>query len=146
MARDPKPAMAVPAPRFDAFAAASVADGRGGALDVVAVREPSGRLRIKRGEDIVVPEGVFGAQIAIADLDQDGAPEVMTTGEGGDESIAVATLDPGSSELRPRLRVALPEPVRALTVCPPEDHGEPTLVAVLSGDLWLVRAAPAAAR
>ena len=146
MARDPKPAMAVPAPRFDAFAAARIADGRGGTLDVVAVREPSGRLRIKRGDDVVVPDGVVGAQLAVGDLDQDGAPDVVTTTEGGDESIAVYTLDPAAAELRLRFRLAVPEPVRALAVCPPEDHGEPTLVAVLSGDLWLVRAAIAAAR
>jgi hypothetical protein len=141
MARDPKPAMAVPAPRFDAFAAASLADARGGALDVVAVREPNGRLRVKRGDEVVVPEGAFGAQLAVADLDEDGAPEVVTTADGGDEAIAIDTLDPGSPALRPRLRLAVPEPVRALAVCPPEDHGEPTLVAVLSSELWLVRAA-----
>jgi len=89
---------------------------------------------------------VIPAQIAIADLDQDGTPEIVTTGDAGDESIAVATLDPASSELRPRLRIAVPEAVRALAVCPPEDHGEPTLVAVLSGDLWLVRAKAGGAR
>jgi hypothetical protein len=140
IARDPKPAMAVPAPRFDAFAAATVADGHGGALDVVAVREPSGRLRVRRGEDVVVPDGGFGAQLAVGDLDQDGSPEVIGTADGGDEAITVFSLDPGSADLRPRLRLPVPEPVRALAVCPPEEHGEPTLVAVLSGDLWLIRA------
>jgi hypothetical protein len=146
MTRDPKPAMAVPAPRFDAFAAASVADGRGGSFDVVAVREPSGRIRIKRGDDVVVPDGAFGAQLAVGDLDQDGAPEVVGTADGDDDAIAVYTLDPAATELRPRLRLPVPAPVRALAVCPPEEHGEPTLVAVLAGEIWLIRAGVAGAR
>ena len=45
--RDPRPRMAVPAPRFDAFGAALVADALGNSRTVVAVREPSGRLRLK---------------------------------------------------------------------------------------------------
>jgi hypothetical protein len=145
MARDPKPAMAVPAPRFDAFAAASVVDGRGGSAEVVAVREPNGQIRIRRGDDVVVAEGTFGAQLAVADLDEDGTPEVVTTAEGGDEAIAVDSFDAGASALRPRVRIPVPEPVRALAVCPPEERGAPTLVAVLGGDLWLVRAGAAAA-
>ncbi|MCL2448491.1 MAG: hypothetical protein FWD17_06050, partial [Polyangiaceae bacterium] len=145
IARDPKPAMAVPAPRFDAFAATSLADGHGNTLDVVAVREPNGRLRVKRADEVVVPDGEFGAQLAVADLDEDGTPEVMSTAEGADESLAIDTLDAGSPALRPRLRLAVPEPVRALAVCPPEDHGEPTLVAVTSSEIWLVRAATSAA-
>src|SRR5882672_4936117 len=47
VSRDVKPKMAVPAPRFDTFAAASVADVAGNVRLVVAVREPSGRVRLK---------------------------------------------------------------------------------------------------
>jgi len=86
-----------------------------------------------------------GSELAVADLDEDGTPEVMSTAEGADESLAIDTLDAGSPALRPRLRLAVPEPVRALAVCPPEDHGEPTLVAVTSSEIWLVRAATSAA-
>jgi hypothetical protein len=138
--RDPKPAMAVPTPRYDAFAAASFANGRGGVSSLVATREPSGRLWLKRGGDVVVPEGSFGAQLVLVDLDEDGAPEVVTTAIGADESISIDTLDPAAPALRPRLHLPAPEPVRALAVCPPEQRGAPTLVAVFSGELWLVRA------
>jgi hypothetical protein len=141
MGRDPKPVMAVPAPRFDAFAAASVVDPHGASGLVVAVREPSGKLRIKRDDGVVVAEGPFGAPLALADLDQDGAPEVASAAEGPEDAIVVSSLDAGATELRPRLRLRTPEPVRALAVCPPEDHGRPALVAAVGNEVWLIRAA-----
>ncbi len=45
---DPKPKMAVPSPRFDAFAAASIV-WAGAERQVVAVREPSGKLKVRLG-------------------------------------------------------------------------------------------------
>ncbi|HEX3772604.1 MAG TPA: hypothetical protein VHV30_17115, partial [Polyangiaceae bacterium] len=77
--RDPRPALAVPAPRFDAFGAASVPDVTGNARLIVAVREPSGKVRLKAGEATLAPETLYGAQIAVADLDQDGQPEIVTS-------------------------------------------------------------------
>jgi hypothetical protein len=148
--REPRPAMAVPAPRFDAFSAMVVADASGIAHTIVVVREPSGRLRLKSGDALGVPDGAFGAQLAVGDLDQDGVPEVATsmdlpvagavTGKP-DDAIDVATWTPGEPELRGRLHLAAPGGVRALAMCPPEEHGEPTLVAVVGGEVWLVRAA-----
>jgi hypothetical protein len=150
MSREPRPKMAVPAPRFDAFGAASVADALGNARTIIAVREPSGRLRIKAGDTAIVAEGAFGAQLAVGDLDQDGSPEVATsfdvlasTGQPGrsDDAVDVATWGRDGSELRGRLHIPAPAGVRALAMCPPEEHGEPTLVAVVGNEVWLVRAA-----
>ncbi len=152
-----RPKMAVPAPRFDAFGAALIADALGNARAVVAVREPSGRLRIKSGEALGMADGTFGAQLAVGDLDQDGVPEIATSTDslGGppaarpDDAIDVATWTPGSppsgSDLRGRLHLAAPGGVRALAVCPPGDHGEPALVAVVGGEVWIVRAGIAGA-
>ncbi len=150
MSREPRPKMAVPAPRFDAFGAASITDGGGDARTVVVVREPSGKLRIKVGDAVSVAEGTFGAQLAVGDLDEDGAPEVATAtdmtasqGPGGhpDDAIDIATFARDGSEPRSRLHLPAPAGVRALAMCPPEDHGEPTLIAVVGSEVWLVRAA-----
>jgi hypothetical protein len=184
-----RPRMAVPAPRFDAFAAAIVADAQGNAHAVVAVREPSGRLRLKAGDTLGLAEGTFGAQLAVGDLDQDGVPEIATSADvlpGGaqaaraDDAIDVATWSwssvaagsapgtpsgpspaagaagatgatgwPGASEgpggptnaeLRGRFHLVAPGGVRALAMCPPGDHGAPALVAVVGGEVWIVRA------
>lgn len=148
--REPRPAMAVPAPRFDAFSAMVVADATGVAHTIVVVREPSGRLRLKSGDALGVPDGAFGAQLAVGDLDQDGVPDVATSMDlpvagaaagKPDDAIDIATWTPGEPELRGRVHLAAPGGVRALAMCPPEEHGEPTLIAVVGGEVWLVRAA-----
>jgi hypothetical protein len=141
IARDLKPKMAVPAPRFDAFAAATIADVQGSARAVVAVREPSGKLKLKIGEaPLHAPDGTFGAQLAVADLDQDGVPEIATSAEGLDDAVDIWSFASVSEGLRTRLHIPTPAAVSALAVCPPEEHGEPALVAVVGNELWIVRA------
>ncbi len=146
--------MAVPAPRFDAFGAARVVDALGNARTIVAVREPSGHVRLKSGDALGLPDGTFGAQLAIGDLDQDGVPDLATSADlpagsqSGrvDDAIDVASWAPAppdapaGSDMRGRLHLAAPGGVRALAMCPPEDHGEPALVAVVGGEVWLIRA------
>lgn len=176
-----RPRMAVPAPRFDAFGAALIGDAQGNGRAVVAVREPSGRLRLKAGDALGVPDGTFGAQLAVGDLDQDGVPEIATSADipagsaqagRADDAIDIASWSPGSSaspgvagaqsavtgapgppgaatspagaDLRSRIHLAAPGGVRALTMCPPGDHGEPALLAVVGSEVWIVRAAIAA--
>ena len=140
VAREQKPKLAVPAPRFDAFAAASVVDAAGTAHPIVAVREPSGKLRIKAGDREVTPEGVFGAQLAVLDFDQDGLPEVATSFDGPEDAVNLWTWPATGPEIRGRLHLAAPGGVRAFAVCPPEEHGQPVLVAVVGAEVWLVRA------
>ncbi|MDP9035506.1 MAG: hypothetical protein M3O50_11930 [Myxococcota bacterium] len=143
-ARDLKPKMAVPAPRFGAFAAATIADGQGNLRAVVIVREPSGRLTLKLGDaPAYAPDTLFGAQLALGDLDQDGSPEIATTNDAaGEDAVhvwSVPTAAPGN--WRERLTLPAPAGVRAMAVCPPEEHGEPVLVAVVGDELWLLRSA-----
>jgi hypothetical protein len=138
---EPGPKMALPAPRFDAFASANVIDPAGEVHAVVAVREPSGRLRLKMGEATRVPEGVFGTQLAVGDLDQDGVPELVTTATGPADAIRIDSWS-GTAAFRDRLRLAAPSGVRALAICPPEDHGRPVLVAIVGDEVWLVHAGP----
>jgi len=139
-ARDAKPKMAVPAPRFDAFASSSIVDASGAARSVVVVREPSGKLRVKLGDAAVSPDGDFGAQLAVLDLDQDGVPDVATSASGPDDAVNVFSLASPTGELRGRLHLAAPAGVRAYAACPPEEGGEPVLLAVVGSELWLVRA------
>jgi hypothetical protein len=131
------PAVATPlAKRYDAFAEVEVVARDGGARSLLASRESTGKLRLRYGEQQLVIEGA-GAQIAVADLDQDGAPEVVTTNDSGDDFVLVQTWTPAG--LRARARLPAPAGVRALAVCPPEERGVPALVAVVGGEVWIWR-------
>jgi hypothetical protein len=77
----------------------------------------------------------------MGDLDQDGEPDLATTTDGADDTIAVSSW--AANEFRTRLRIPAPAGVRALAVCPPERGGQPVLVAVVGDEVWLVRATPA---
>jgi hypothetical protein len=126
-----------PAARYDAMAAADIVRPDGSTRAAAAAREPGARLDVRFGEAARSFEGV-GAQIAIGDLDQDGAPEIVTSSTAVDDSITVWSWD-GAGEPRQRLSLPAPGGVRALCICPPEEGGMPALVAVVSDEVWIVR-------
>jgi hypothetical protein len=125
-----------PTKSFDAFAELDVVGKDGGVRALSAWREPSGKLRLRFGEQPSSLEAV-GAQVAVADLDQDGAPEVVTTNDAGEDFVQIQSWT--AAGLRPRVRLPASAGVRALAVCPPEDRGVPALVAVVGGELWIWR-------
>jgi hypothetical protein len=141
---EPPPVFVPPAARYDAIAALDAVARDGSVAHVVAVREPSGKLRLRRQDasgsarplEIVI-EGA-GAQIALVDLDLDGVPEIVTTSDSADDQVLVSSFTK-SGQLTPRLRFPAKEGVRAIGVCPPEDRGLPGLVAVVGSEVWLVR-------
>lgn len=95
-------------------------------------------LRDDRGRTARV-EGA-GAQLALGDVDGDGQPELLsgadTLNPHADALIVHTWLDDG--RVVERLRLAVPDGVRALAVCPPEDEG-PAPIAIATGDgLWIV--------
>jgi hypothetical protein len=100
-------------------------------------REPGGKLDARFGEATHVLDGV-GAQIALGDLDQDGSPEIVASAADGDDAITIWSWD-GASDPKERLRLPAPGGVRALCTCPPEEGGAPALVAVVDGEVWIVR-------
>jgi len=137
-----------PASHYDALAVTELVGQDGATRLFVAAREPSGMLRLRLGDK---EEGVgpAGAQVAVGDLDEDGIAEVASTtesspaGPGGtsapatSDAITIASFRKG--ELVPRLRIPAPAAVRALALCPPDDGGPSPLVAVVAGEVWVVR-------
>lgn len=143
---EPAAAFVAPIPRYDAIAAFDLVGKDGSIADVVAAREPTGKLRLRRTERNAPAntkpleatiDGV-GAQIALGDLDLDGIPEIVTTSEGADDVLAITSWN-SKGALLPRLRVPAREGVRAVAVCPPEEKGVPAVVAVVGNEVWLVR-------
>jgi hypothetical protein len=129
--------LAVPAQRFDAYASFDLIAKNGASPgSVAAAREPGGRLRLSKGDATAVLDGV-GADVALFDLDQDGIVELVSSQEAGEDAISIVSWD--GTTMRPRLRIPAAAGVRALTVCPPESHGAPFVVAAVGNEVWLVR-------
>jgi hypothetical protein len=137
--------------RYDAFAALELVGRDGGWRTIVAAREPSAKLHVRREGSCTsapgrscapAPEALhafegIGAQIALGDLDEDGVVEVVASADAGDDAISVWSWDGGPP--RPRLKVPAPAGVRALAVCPPEVRGVPAVVAAVGNEVWIVR-------
>jgi hypothetical protein len=136
---EPGALYAPPVPRYDAIASLDLVGKDGSTSHLVAVREPNGKLRVRRGgekgQEIVVERA--GAQIALADLDLDGVPEIVSTADSGEDFLFVQSWD--KDKPRPRLKLAAKEGVRAVAACPPEERGVPSLVAVVGSEVWVVR-------
>jgi hypothetical protein len=124
------------AKKYDAYAQADIVQKDGTSRTAIAVREPGGKLRVKVGDQVTLIEGV-GAQIAVGDLDMDGAPEIVTTNDAGDDVILVSTWTPQG--MRPRAKLPASAGVRALAICPPEERGVPALVAIVGSETWIWR-------
>jgi len=139
---DPAAVLPAPAARFDAIAALDLVAKDGSVTQVVAAREPTGKLRLRRsdasGKSIEAPIESAGAQIALSDLDLDGSPEIAFSGDVADNDVlAVWSWRPNG--LVQRLRFPTKEGIRAIAACPPEEKGLPALVAVVGSEVWLVR-------
>lgn len=82
-----------------------------------------------------------GAQLAIADLDLDGQPELVTTRDTLDpaQDFVLVRTWPMTGALVERFRIPVPSGVRALAVCPAQSAGPRILVIATSDELWLVR-------
>jgi hypothetical protein len=129
---------------LDAIASSFFVDAKGVARGVDAARDAlRGDVTLRSG-DRTATLARAGAQIAVADLDQDGAPEVMTTLDvlpkpqgGADDALVVTTWDPDGT-LRERSRTPVPTGVRAVAACPPAG-GAGAIVIATPGELWIVR-------
>lgn len=137
VARDRSTRVASPAPRFDALAAAEIVARDGKLHRLLVAREPGGKLRVRLDDKDGKPLEGVGAQVAVGDLDLDGASEIVASSDGPDDAIVVFSLT--GTDARVRRRIPAPAGVRALAVCPPEARGVPALVAVVGQEVWIVR-------
>lgn len=114
----------------------------GESFRVLAARDPqTGELRLlSRGFMTSLP--AVGAQIAIADLDADGDPEIITGADvlsPNEDALVVHSWQPGKAP-RERARIPVPEGVRAVAACPPDGPGSaPIALATGSGEVWVIR-------
>lgn len=140
---EPPTVFVPPTARYDAIATLDAVARDGSVAQIVAAREPGGKLRLRRqdaggAKPIEVTIDGAGAQLAVVDLDLDGVPEIVTTSDGPEDLVLVSTFTK-TGQLTPRLRFPAKEGVRAIGVCPPESKGLPGLVAVVGSEVWLVR-------
>jgi hypothetical protein len=126
----------------DAIASGRAVAPDGHARAVVAWRSARDRgvsLRDDAGHTARV--ALAGAALALGDVDLDGAPELIASTDTLDpaaDALVVWSWD-ASGNVGERLRIPVPEGIRAIAICPPEDaHMAPIAVATTSG-LWIVR-------
>ena len=142
---DPAPVLVMPAARFDAGAALRLVGQDGATSQILAAREPGGKLRLRRtdpgGKTTDAPMDGVGAQVALADLDLDGIPEIAFSGDAriDSETDALVVWSWRPTGFVQRLRYPTKESVRAIAACPPEERGLPALVAAVGGEVWIVR-------
>ncbi len=131
-----EPGLAEP---LDALAGATIISRAGDARLVRAGRLASGAVVVTDGaHEIRLDHG--GAQLALADLDGDGAPELVTSLDTLDpRADAVVVYSWLGSVLNERLRVPVPAGVRALAVCPAPADRMPSIVLATSEGLWVIR-------
>lgn len=128
----------------DAIASTVVVSPDGKLTPTVALRRDNTlvvRAPDEKGKPVDRVVARVGAQLAIGDLDQDGAPELVSALDVGAprlDAIEVRSLASGKAQLRYRL--AVPTGVEAVAVCPP-DAGATVAATVVAtkGELWVVR-------
>ncbi len=123
----------------DALAATHWVSPGGEGTPTVALRK-QGMLVVRRGaEELVIAPS--GAQLAVGDLDQDGALEVVSaldTLAPKHDAVEVRTLT-ATGTVKKRARLPAPLGVRALAICPPDGPGVAPLVVATGTQLWVVR-------
>jgi hypothetical protein len=124
---------------FDAIASALLVSPSGHPKPALALRHDS-TLIVHRAEGDEIIARV-GAQLALGDVDQDGAPDVVSsldTLSPKHDHIEVRTLLPDGT-IKLRYRLPAPAGVRALAICPPDTTSRAPIIAATGTDLWVLR-------
>ena len=80
---------------FDAAAFLDLPSASGPSMFAL-VRAPGGALHVFRPDGDPIEIDDVGAQLALGDLDEDGAPEIVTTRDHGDDVLSVVSLRGGA--------------------------------------------------
>lgn len=137
---EPEPALNDLGHGFDALATTVLVDVDGGTRRLAALRRDDGALALRgeTGRDTII--GRVGAQVAVGDIDQDGAVDVVTTLDvlsTKHDAITVRTLLDNGTVQR---RYVVPAPgVEALTICAPDGSGRAPIVAAAEQRIWVLR-------
>ena len=139
---DPAPLAASVGGKYDAFASGALVGADGAPFLVWAGREKGVvELRDDHGHTARIQDGV-GAQLAVADLDQDGDPEILgsvDTLNPADDAVVARTWRRATGKVEERFRLAAPAGVRALGACPPDGPGRSPFVVATADEVWVVR-------
>jgi hypothetical protein len=126
----------------DVVAGGMVVDGNGQAHRVMASRSATtGDVTLTDDQKHALRVVGRGYALAVADLDLDGKPELVTsldTLAPDADALVVSTWETDGA-LRERLRLPVPGGIRAVATCPPEEGGVSPIVVVTSSALWVVR-------
>ncbi len=138
---------------LDAAANATFVTADGVVHGIAATRDPrTADLKVRSGAETVIVAHA-GAQIAVADLDQDGSPEIISTldvpaqpasmpqaGKVGDLDALVITTWQLGTGLHEKSRTPVPAGIRAVAACPPQGGAGPAPVVIATpGELWIIR-------
>jgi hypothetical protein len=96
-------------------------------------------LRLGDGRPLLL--GGSGAQIAVGDLDQDGALDVASSRDvlsPGKDAVQLRSLQ-SDGRVERRFELAVPGGVSALAVCPPDGPGRAALLVATGNELWELR-------
>lgn len=125
----------------DAVAGAVVVDEDGKARRIKAVRSAAdGALSLDDGMTMEARVARVGGAIAVADVNLDGAPELVASTDARvakEDALVVSSW--GDAGVHERYRVPVPEGIRAVAVCPPEDGGPRPIVVATPYHLYVVR-------
>ncbi len=127
---------------FDGSAAASVvrADGRvDGVFAARRVSDSTAVLRDLQGHTANVPN--VGAQLAVADLDLDGEPELLASRnvlDPSQDALVVRTWRQDGA-VQERWSLPVPQGISAIAPCPPEGPGMRPIAVATPTELWLIR-------
>ncbi len=122
---------------FDAIALYDGSNATGSTMRAVAAREPNAKLHVRVDDHDAKTQDNIGPQIALGDLDQDGVVDLATSADSDADVLTISSIE--ATGPRERAHFQAPNGIRALCICPPEDRGVPTLVAVVGSEVWLVR-------
>jgi len=125
----------------DAVAGGVAVDPSGHARTLAAARAPDGSVTWRDAEGHVVLVKSAGAALATGDVDRDGKPDLLASEDTlapAHDALVVRSWEP-SGAIRDRLRLPVPDGIRALALCPPDDEGLSAIVLATRRELWVIR-------